>query len=328
MPSIPLALLADHAVAHEDDRKLYVLGGGIRSMSFATFPAKLPRLAVALGIEFGPEEVGPEAHTMRIDATGPSAEPPLKPLSARFTVPPDQADPNKPVYFHFVFNLEDVTLQEPGDYTFSVVVDDDKVATSLPLHAERTPGPFEAEAEAGLLLDSGYHAFTSGDLAAAEATFRDVIARFPSDAGGHNNLGFVLLSAGHAAAALEAFQRARELGYMYPELLDANMGCVHYLLGDLESARTLFEQCLRIHGFKAAQAVLFGINGLQLFPVTLGAAAEYVSLMMLNAAWSARASDRAAARQYREAAEATELRLREDESGRNFALSLEALREK
>jgi tetratricopeptide (TPR) repeat protein len=326
MPSIPLALLADHAVANAADLKLYVLGGGIRSLSFPTFPANVPRLALALGLEFGPDELRPEPHTMRIDATGPGTEPPLKPLSAQFTVRAEPSEPAKPVYFHFVFNLENITLPAEGDYTFSVLLDDN-VATSVPLRVERTPGAFDAAAEASRLLDSGYHAFTSGDLAAAEAAFRDVVARFPSDAGGHNNLGFVLLSAGKAAPAIEAFQRARELGYAYPELLDANIGCAHYLLGDLVSAQIFFEQCLRVHGFKAPQAVLFGIHGKRLFPVTLNAAAEYVALMMLNAAWTARQSDDAAARQYVEGAEASELRHREDESGKNFALSLEALHE-
>ena len=87
MPSVPLAFLADHAVAHSADLKLYVLGGGIRSLSYFAFPATVPRLAVALGIEFSPDELRLEPHTIRIEASGPGPEPPVKPLSARFTVP-------------------------------------------------------------------------------------------------------------------------------------------------------------------------------------------------------------------------------------------------
>jgi len=48
---IAFALLADYALAHPTDGKLYVSGGGIRSLTFSAFPATYPRLALALGIE-------------------------------------------------------------------------------------------------------------------------------------------------------------------------------------------------------------------------------------------------------------------------------------
>ena len=50
MVSIPLALFADFAVAHADDDRLSLVGGGIRSLSFPSFPATRSRLVLALGL--------------------------------------------------------------------------------------------------------------------------------------------------------------------------------------------------------------------------------------------------------------------------------------
>jgi tetratricopeptide (TPR) repeat protein len=295
-------------------------------MAFFAFPAKVPRLALALGLEFSADELRAPPHNLRIEASGPGQEPPVKPLSASFTVTRDVLHPDQPVYFHVVYNLEDITLPAEGEYVFSVFVDE-QLAKQVPLRAQQAAGPLPAELESQILLNEGYQAFASGDLAAAERLFRDVATRFPAEAGGHNNLGFLLLSRGRADAALAAFVTARELEYVHPELLDVNMGCAHYLVGDFVSASIFFEQCLSSRGFRGPQAMLFAIQESRLFPVPLNSAAEYVSLVMLNGAWSAlRTGDRAMALRYLEGAQAGSLGRREDESGRNFAKSVEAAR--
>ncbi len=326
MPRIPLALLADHALAHTDDLKLYVLGGGIRSLSFHAFPANVPRLALALGLEFSADELGADPHNLRIEASGPGPEPPLKPFAARVSVPRNMAHPDQPVYFHFVINLENISLPTDGDFLFSVMVDE-QLAAEVPLRVQKIAGPVPVELEPQILLNEGFKQFAAGDQAGAEAIFRDVTKRYPAEASAHNNLGFLLLGKGQAKPALEAFQKARELGYIHPELLDANIGCCHYLLGELVAAQIFFEQCLRIHGFRSPSAVLFAIDTAGLSPVALHSAADYVSLAMLNAAWSASTSDRVTAERYLEGATAAELGRREDEDGRIFTRSLQSLRD-
>ncbi len=326
MPSVPLALLADHAVANTEDRKLYVLGGGLRSMSFFGFPASMPHLALALGLEFAADELRAEPHTLRVAASGPGPEPIVKPLAASFTVPRDPLQPDRSIYFHFVYDMESITFPAEGLYVFSVIIDDELV-TEVPLRVLTTPGPAPADLQPQLRLAEGYNAYAEGDLQAAMDIFRDVTVRFPTVAAGHNNLGFLLLGQGRAQAALDSFTKARELGFQ-AELLDANIACAHYLLGDHVSASIFFQQCLRIYGFRA-QSILFGIEHSRLFPVTLNSASDYVALMMLDAGWSALASgDRSAAMRYLEGAQAADLGRREDEGGKNFAQSTEALREK
>ena len=324
MPSVPLAVLADHAIAHPADQRLYMLGGGIREMEFFAFPAKVNELALALGLEFSADDLQTDSHSLRIESSGPEPDPPVKPISATLDVPRDPAHPDQSVYFHAVYNLVDITLPREGEYIFSVFVDE-QLCAQVPLRAQLAIGDLPAELQADLLLNEGYRSFAAGDIAAAESIFRDVSTRFPDVAGGHNNLGFLLLGQGHADGALSSFGRARELAYVHPELLDVNMGCCHYLLRDYVSARLFFDQCLRSRGFQGAEAMLFAIHETSLFPVTLHSAADYTALVMLNGAWSAlRAGDRPTAMRYIAGAESSEITRREDETGRKFAASIEA----
>ncbi|HEV2035792.1 MAG TPA: tetratricopeptide repeat protein [Candidatus Dormibacteraeota bacterium] len=327
MANLRLALLADYAAANEQSGdKLHVIGGGIRTLSFPLFPATWPRLAVALGLEFTAAECRTPEHSLLIEAKGPSEKPLVKPVAASITLRPDPLRPDESVYFHLVYNLENITFPVEGAYVFSIKVDEAQVG-EIALRALTAAGPLPRAIAASGKLSDGYKAFEAGDIAKAQQVFQDVVAEFPEVAMGHNNLGFVLLLQGHPDQALAAFTKARELNYFQPEILDANVACAHYLRGDPAVASIFFQQCLRVYGY-AGQAVLFGIDNSHLFPVTLNSAADYVGLIMLNACWSAVASgDRQAALRYLEGAQAADLGRREDESGRNFALSVKRLAE-
>lgn len=324
---IPLALFADHASAHQTDGKLYVIGGGIRALPFAVFPAIQPQLSLALGIEVAPDELGMD-HTLTIESHGPTDEAVSQPVSVTFLVPPGK-DPSRPGYFHFVSNMNNVGFPVEGDYEFAVAIDGEQLA-QITVRAEqgddaKLAAEVAAQSEAGKLLGDGYEAFNRGEASAAEAAFRTVVDRFPRIAAGHNNLGFVLLANGEATAALEAFARAKQLGYPQNEIGDANVACALYLAGDAAGALRGFVDCLQTHIF-STPATLFGIGASGLFPVVLVSAAEYASLMALNAAWSALgAGDTSATAQYLASAGAGELSFRSDETGQLFVESVNAL---
>jgi len=327
MPRVPLALLADHAAANElGAARLHVIGGGIRSLSFGAFPATRTRLALALGLEFTSDEAKSPEHSLQIEAKAPDGRPILKPLTASFVVRPDPDQPAEPIYLHFVYNMENITFPIDGAYSFSIVVDGSE-PVEVPLQVLEAPGRTSRMSAAVAKLSVGYEAFSRSDLTTAQQNFQEVVADLPEFAHGHNNLGFVLLAQGQAGAALASFSRARQLGFPQAELLDANLACCYYVVGDAGVASLLFQQCLATYGF-GGRAFLFGINDSGLFPVHLVSAFDYASLMMLNAAWSAlKADDRSSAGRFLEGAQASDLSRRDDESGRNFAAAVEALKQ-
>jgi tetratricopeptide (TPR) repeat protein len=139
-------------------------------------------------------------------------------------------------------------------------------------------------------LLQGFAAFSDKDLELVERNFRSIIAAAPDLGIAHNDLGFVLLAKGEAGDALAAFKRAEELGSDRPELVEANMACCHYLLGDAAASSALFENCLSSRAFTRS-GILYGIAGDRLFLVSVPSAAAYAQLMALNAAWSALRAD-------------------------------------
>jgi hypothetical protein len=318
---LALALLAEYALAHQQDGRLYVTGGGIRSLTFPVLPATQARLALALGIEVGKGELGLD-HLLAIDASGPTDEVITRPVRVRFRV--DEGEPGAAGgYLHFVSNMEAVGFSRPGRYEFKIAIDGQPLDV-LPVDVARG-GPIPDDTEVTALLGEGYQAFTRGDADSAEAAFRKVTETFPNSADGHNNLGFVLLGRGDASEALDSFAKARELNFVQDEISDANIGAASYAVGEAERALALFVGCLR-HGIFRTRATLFGIGPSGLFPVELKSAAEYASLMALNAAWSAlKAGNDDAFLRYRAQARASELATRTDVAAGDYTESLRAL---
>jgi len=328
---IRLALLADHTTANQGDGKLYVVGGGITSLAFDTFPAIQPHLSLALGIEVDREGFGAQ-HTLTIEAEGPPGAVIFKPVNVTFTTGPAQG-PERSTYFHFVSNMDNVAFPSAGEYGFAVAIDG-KPQERVDLRVERA-GPQVAvkaltegqsvRAVANALLSEGYAAFNRGEVDIALEKFQEAAARDPTSAPASNNLGFVYLSKGDAARSLAAFLKAQELGYPQNEISDANIACARYLDGDFAGAFQGFADCLRTR-YLTTPGTLFGIGPSGLFPVQLKSAADYAALMALNAAWSAhRLSDRPATSQYLEGARAGDLTLSVDGGGRLVAESVGAL---
>lgn len=103
------------------------------------------------------------------------------------------------------------------------------------------------------------------------------------------------------------------------------MGCALYADGDAAAALDMFGTCLRDRVFRIG-AMLFGIGSAGLFPVYVQSAADYVSLMALNASWSARRSaDNAASARYLAMARASELWLKGYAGATSFEDSLKSL---
>ena len=73
-----------------------------------------------------------------------------------------------------------------------------------------TLGRWPANFAAGMGLGNAYYG--AGDLAAAEASFRDVTEKHPMQAAGWNNLAHVLAERGAKAEAVVAARRAVEIG--------------------------------------------------------------------------------------------------------------------
>jgi tetratricopeptide (TPR) repeat protein len=295
-------------------------------LPFPAFPAVMPRLALALGIEVAQDELGIE-HTLSIEASGPTNEAIYGPVSVTFNVPRlgDHAR-----YFHFVANMDNVAFQVAGDYSISIAIDDQPLE-HVDVRAEQTVQRSAIEGisphEAITMLREGYLAFGQGDTDLAVELFRKITERFPTFPDGHNNLGFALLAKGDAKAALKALTTGKTLHYAQPEISDANLGCAMYMSGDAVGAQQLFTECLQ--HLLTTPATLFGIGPSGLFPVDVSSAADYASLIALNAAWSAHfAGEASDISHFLESARAGELSRRPDAIGHQVEASLSALEAK
>jgi tetratricopeptide (TPR) repeat protein len=284
---VALAMLADYALAH-DDGKLYVTGGALHQLRFGRLPAVYPRVCLALDLLFEPTELG-SSHLVMIEAVDPAGQPYIKPAALTVTPPPPTIDISR-THTQLVYSMVNLTFQAEGEHVFRVTIGG-QVQASLPLRVTVVPGSSTEMSALLHRIEEGFAAFGVGDIDGAEQRFRGVVDAMPSMAVAHNNLGFVLLSKGHAEEALASFKQAQEVGFDRPELLDANMGCCYYLLGTPQAALALFDNCLNARAFTGS-SVLHGVKGDGLFLVQLPSASAYTRLMALNAGWSALLSAR------------------------------------
>lgn len=313
-------MLADFAMAHDTDGKLYITGGGIRSLQFASFPATHTRLALAVGLELDEDEKN-DPHQVRIESQGPGPGPIVKPQELTLRVP---TDAKPPYYLNFVYNMDRLVFPTEGDFGFTVAIDG-VVTTAVPLRVNAARGAAALTVQAGALLMEAYEAFGLGDTSLATRLLREVTERFPNEPNGWNNLGFVLLAVNDPIGARRALLRAVDLGYTRLEIADANLGCAEYASGNPITALTLFERCINERGF-SPNAILYAISQSNLYPVEVRSASEYAALMTLDAAWSAlRSEDTSKATQFLEIARAAQLGVRDDEGGRRYALSVQSL---
>ncbi|HET7295412.1 MAG TPA: tetratricopeptide repeat protein, partial [Vicinamibacteria bacterium] len=97
------------------------------------------------------------------------------------------------------------------------------------LHPAAQPSPARARFEEGQRRER------AGDLAGAEAAYRETLRLAPRMAGAHDRLGFVLGQLGRTREALDEFRRAAEAD---PKLFDAqyHLGATLWWTGDPTSA--------------------------------------------------------------------------------------------
>jgi Family of unknown function (DUF6941)/Tetratricopeptide repeat len=273
--------LADYAVAHADG-KFYITGGFLRTIKTPLLPMEYSHLSLGVRIEFAADDLQ-GAHLVEIHSSGPANRGFVKPYSLRYR--PPQVEHPEPAVLQFVYHMDDVPFSQEGDYSLALLVDDQPLA-KLTFQVEELRLTSDRDTPWSTPLQEGVVAFSMGETAIAESLFREVVEHHPEVAEGHNNLGFILLSQGQAAEAREEFVQASRFNFDRDELLDANVACCDYLLHDYAAALSLFEGCLTALPF-TAPSVLFGISEGELFPVSLRSAADYLALMLLNAAWSA-----------------------------------------
>jgi hypothetical protein len=279
---VVLAFLADYAVAHPDG-KVYSMGAGIDRLTFPSFPAIHPQLAVVLKFDFTLDERRRE-QTIQIKSLNEKGHPflPMFGFAINPIVPVRATPDHSP--FPFVYTVRNLALATPGNYRFVVEVSNQEVAT-MPLVVEVGSATLNLSEPVNTLeaaLRTGYETFMRGDMLGALAIFDDLAHRFPGSPDVQNNLGFTLLAQGQPEAALAAFERAAEGRYQLKELLDANIACCHFLLGNHGRALTTFTGLLAAR-LQTAPVMLFLLGRSQARPVILESPGDYLALMALNA---------------------------------------------
>ena len=133
---IPLAFLADAAVAHPDG-KLSALGCGIDCVNATQFPIQLGNLAVVVKVEFAPVECE-RPHLIEVLPLDADGKPFSNALRQQVTPSRNALDPTLPSAAQAILNYVGLSFAGPSEYAFSVVVDGQEMA-SLPLRVIRAP---------------------------------------------------------------------------------------------------------------------------------------------------------------------------------------------
>jgi hypothetical protein len=280
-------MLAEFAKAHNDG-SFDIIGGGLRTIEAPTLPYTHPHLSVVVEFRFSADLAGQHL-PCKITFQGPDGESFEKPVFVVLTPTIQALTPEGMLGIPFVYNLHDIVLNGEGIHTIKVEAGDSvsSIAFSITDKTHELP---VLGARVGTAtdkaLEGGYVAFQRGNTDEAAAIFEGVLAEVPDDPSAHNNLGFVSLERGRVTRALSEFAEAERLGFVFPELLNVNIGCALYVLGYYSDALSTFKASFRAN-FTAPVATLFGIDGDDLFPVQLGSASDYAWLVALNAAEAA-----------------------------------------
>jgi hypothetical protein len=127
---VEFAFLADAAEA-APNQKLYVLGGGIEKIFAPAFPAIHPSLALVLKLKLLPDECD-RVHRLVIELWGPNDQQLTPAISGDVTAQRDADDPARPRSVPLVLNILSLQLPQPGEYTFHIVLNGQRLK-SVPL---------------------------------------------------------------------------------------------------------------------------------------------------------------------------------------------------
>jgi len=131
MPRVEFSFLADAAEA-EPGRKFYVLGGGVDTISAASFPVVHPHLSLVMRLVVHPMEAA-QPHTLdikMIDSDGHE----LTTLQGNFSAE-DNARSGKEIPMNIVLNFQNTRFERSGDYSIELFIDGEP-ASSLPLRLQ------------------------------------------------------------------------------------------------------------------------------------------------------------------------------------------------
>jgi hypothetical protein len=275
---VVFATLAEYAKVDQEQR-FSISGGDVRELRVGA----LSTLALAARLQFDPEDLGVD-RIVDIISTGPAGQQFVRPYS--LVVRAEIPDPNSgPVTFPFVYTMEDVRIDQPGQHTVLIkIAGSDLAAIHFTAIGSVRTDDKEVPAWAPS-LEASLKAFGEGDLDRSHGLLIELTTGFPDLAIGHNNLGFVKLVMGRPHEALPEFERAVQLQFDRPEVLIANIGVCRYLIGDPVGAQSLFRFCLTKFSFMQG-AWLMGLHDDHAFLQMTHSALNYVELVSLNDAWS------------------------------------------
>jgi tetratricopeptide (TPR) repeat protein len=182
-------------------------------------------------------------------------------------------------------NLAAVKLEEVGEYEFAITYQGEEL-TYLPLLAQLDTSTPTIEATPwDTQLRLGYEVFQRGQAEPARKVFEEFTRSFPSIPDGWNNLGFVQLDMGLARQAETSFERARDLGYLKPEIMSMNLGCAYYAQERFDEAVTAFREALGAGRF-AGPAILHAITQAGLHSVDVPDVRAFIGLGLVNESWT------------------------------------------
>jgi hypothetical protein len=284
-PTVRLAVLADFAQAHHDGR-FQIVGGGVRSLTFPVFPARLERISLALALDFTPDQVPGQDQKalLSIDSSDPGGDP-FVPRAATTPRPLPIDAASSQLSFSMVANWTNLVFTAPGMYWF-VVSFREKEISRVPLLIEQGQPPVEIDLRPWeLALYEGVTAFNAGQVDLARSHFERLTKSFPGVAEAWNNLGFVQLTSGASKRAYENFVRARDLGFAKPEIMAVNLGCAAYVRGEYVDAVNHFSEAIRTQTI-SGPAILYAITRAGLNVIQVTDARTFLSLAFLNLAWT------------------------------------------
>ncbi len=132
------AFLADSALSHADG-KIYVIGGGVEMLSGPEFPLRHPNLSLVVKLQFSPAECG-RTHPIEVQGLDSDAKPFGPTLRVDATPQRNSQFPTRPVGVQFVLNMQNIQIDKPGDYVFSILVGGEERGT-VPLSVSKSALP-------------------------------------------------------------------------------------------------------------------------------------------------------------------------------------------